>query len=572
MAQSRTAHPAHLNPRPSRRAAALLCAMTILFSLLEGATVRQASAATPSVLLGRPGAGEYQPVEGDAFIAWQQNTRAHPGHYDVYARPLGGREKFKVNARSTNGANGEIDGDRLVYQQFKRGASDLKFFDLSSKRRSNPPRRVNTDQWEYWPSLSGRWLLFGRLYGSGTRRIILFDLSTNTARRLDKVRRDRAFLAPGQVNGDYAVWHKCRSARKCDVVRYHIPDGARRTIPNPTGRQHAPSVAEDGTVFFARSRGRCGSGVRLVRYSLDGTSAVLWQLPGGDDIGATSVHLDADGTTMVLYDHFACREAAESDAWRIAEDLSPHLTVTVEGDAKGTVTSSPAGIDCGTDCTETYASVTGVTLTAHPEGSAAFAGWSGACTGSGLTCTLTVDRSRSVTATFTNKPVLTVSPAGNGQGTVMSTPAGIDCGDDCNQPYDLGTNVTLTADPGQSSTFGGWSGACGGSGLTCSVVMNASKSVTATFVSKPLLTVTPSGAGSGTVTSNPAGIDCPADCTEDYDTGTPVTLTATAAAGSIFTGWSGDCFGLTCSLTMSGNKSVTATFEPLIPTGPTGPT
>ena len=66
MAQSPTAHPAHLNPRSSRRAAALLCAMTILFSLLEGATVRQASAATPSLLLGRPGAGEYQPVEGTA--------------------------------------------------------------------------------------------------------------------------------------------------------------------------------------------------------------------------------------------------------------------------------------------------------------------------------------------------------------------------------------------------------------------------------------------------------------------------------------------------------------------------
>jgi large repetitive protein len=154
----------------------------------------------------------------------------------------------------------------------------------------------------------------------------------------------------------------------------------------------------------------------------------------------------------------------------------------------------------------------------------------------------------------------------------MSTPAGIDCGTDCNQPYDLGTNVTLTADPGQSSTFGGWSGACGGSDLTCSIVMNASKSVTATFVSKPLLTVTPSGTGSGTVTSNPAGINCPADCSEYYDTGTPVTLMATPAAGSTFTGWSVDCSGLlTCSLTMNGNKSVTATFEPLVPTGPTGP-
>jgi hypothetical protein len=521
--------------------------------------VRRASAGTPSLLLGRPGAGEYQPVEGDEFIAWQQNSRAHPRHYDVYARPLGGGEKFKVNAPSTNGANGEIDGDRLVYQQFKHGASDLKFFDLSSKGRSNPPRRVNTDQWEYWPSISGRWLLFGRLYASGTRRIILFDLSTNTARRLDKVRRDGAFLAPGQVNGDYAVWHRCRSARKCEVVRYHIPDGASKTIPNPTGQQHAPSVAEDGTVFFARSGGACGSGVRLVRYSLDGSSAVLWQLPSGDDIGATSVHLEADGTTMVLYDHFACREAAESDAWKIGEELTPRLTVAVEGDAKGTVTSSPAGINCGTDCTETYASVTGVTLTAHPEGTAAFAGWSGACTGSAPTCTLTMDRSRSVTATFTNKPVLTVLPAGNGQGTVTSTPAGIDCGTDCNDPYDRGTNVTLKADPNPNSTFGGWSGACGGTSLTCSVTMDGSKSVTATFTLKPLLTVTKSGTG-GKVTSSPAGIDCGADCQHFYNSGTVVTLTADPDPGSPFLGWTGDCTGLACSLTMDANKSVTAMF------------
>jgi hypothetical protein len=563
VAESRTAHPAHLNPRSSRRAAALVCAMAILFSLLEGATVRRASAATPSLLLGRPGAGEYQPVEGDEFIAWQQNSRAHPRHYDVYARPLGGGEKFKVNAPSTNGANGEIDGDRLVYQQFKRGASDLKFFNLSSKGRSNPPRRVNTDQWEYWPSLSGRWLLFGRLYGSGTRRIILFDLSTNSARRLDRVRHDGAFLAPGQVNGDYAVWSKCRSARKCDVERYHIPDGASKTIPNPTGQQHAPSVAEDGTVFFARSRGACGSGVRLVRYSLDGTSAVLWQLPSGDDIGATSVHLDADGTTMVLYDHFACREAAESDAWRIAEDLSPHLTVTVEGDANGTVTSSPAGIDCGTDCTETYTSVTGVTLTAHPEGSAAFAGWSGACTGSALTCTLTMDRSRSVTATFTNKPVLIVKADGNGQGTVMSTPAGINCGTDCIEPYNQGTSVKLTAAPDSTSTFGGWSGCTVTGPLTCTVTMDASQTVTATFdVQNVTRTLSVTVTGSGNVTSAPGQINCTDGsagvCQDTFNDGITVTLTATNTVI-----WGGDCateLDDTCELTMNADRSASATF------------
>jgi hypothetical protein len=224
VAESRTAHPAHLNPRASRRAAALLCAMTILFSLLGEASVRRASAATPSLLLGRPGAGEYQPVEGDEFIAWQQNSRAHPRHYDVYARPLGGGEKFKVNAPSTNGANGEIDGDRLVYQQFKRGASDLKFFDLSSKGRSNPPRRVNTDQWEYWPSLSGRWLLFGRLYASGTRRIILFDLSTNTARQGE--------TRPGVPRAGSGE----RGLRRVEQLPVR-PQVRRRAVPHPRRRE-----------------------------------------------------------------------------------------------------------------------------------------------------------------------------------------------------------------------------------------------------------------------------------------------------------------------------------------------
>ena len=95
----------------------------------QNATVWRASLGWPTCgPLGRA-AGR-----GEAFIAWQQNSRVHPGHYDVYARPLGGGEKFKVNASTTNGANGEIDGDRLVYQQFKRGASDLKLFDLFEQK------------------------------------------------------------------------------------------------------------------------------------------------------------------------------------------------------------------------------------------------------------------------------------------------------------------------------------------------------------------------------------------------------------------------------------------------------
>jgi hypothetical protein len=79
------------------------------------------------------------------------------------------------------------------------------------------------------------------------------------------------------------------------------------------------------------------------------------------------------------------------------------------------------------------------------------------------------------------------------------------------------------------------------------------------------LTVAKAGAGDGTITSSPAGINCGVDCSEAYADSTVVTLTATAAGGSTFIGWSGDCAGVsTCDVTMDGTKSATATFD-LIP-------
>jgi hypothetical protein len=80
------------------------------------------------------------------------------------------------------------------------------------------------------------------------------------------------------------------------------------------------------------------------------------------------------------------------------------------------------------------------------------------------------------------------------------------------------------------------------------------------------LTVSKSGSGSGTVTSSVGGINCGATCAADFDAGASVTLTATAASGSTFTGWSGACTGsASCTVTMDAAKSVTATFAPPSP-------
>ena len=76
------------------------------------------------------------------------------------------------------------------------------------------------------------------------------------------------------------------------------------------------------------------------------------------------------------------------------------------------------------------------------------------------------------------------------------------------------------------------------------------------------LTVSKSGTGSGTVTSNPAGINCGSTCQAGFPTGTNVTLTASADAGSTFTGWSGGgCSGTgPCAITLSSGTTITASF------------
>ena len=86
------------------------------------------------------------------------------------------------------------------------------------------------------------------------------------------------------------------------------------------------------------------------------------------------------------------------------------------------------------------------------------------------------------------------------------------------------------------------------------------------------LTVNRSGSGSGTVTSNPAGIDCGATCSAPFNSGTTVSLTATPASGSTFTGWSGDCSGTgLCSVIVNAAKNVAAAFELPFHFGPAPP-
>ena len=231
------------------------------------------------------------------------------------------------------------------------------------------------------------------------------------------------------------------------------------------------------------------------------------------------------------------------------------LTVSVVG--SGTVSSNPAGISCPSTCNHAFAGGSQVTLTPTPASGWAFASWGGACSGSGG-CTVTINAAKSVTATFVQNVTLSVNVTGSG--SVTSSPAGINCPSTCSASFAGGTQVTLTATPANGWGFGGWGGACSGFD-NCVVTMTSAQSVTATFA-LPQYTLNVSVAGNGTVSSSPVGVSCPSECTMDYASGTPVTLTATPTAGATFNGWGGACSGNgSCLLTMNSIESVTAMFS-----------
>lgn len=245
------------------------------------------------------------------------------------------------------------------------------------------------------------------------------------------------------------------------------------------------------------------------------------------------------------------------------------LTGILNGTGSGNLTSNPAGLNCGSQgtlCSANFATGTSVSVTATPDSNSNFAGWSGACSGTGK-CNVTMGADRQATATFNLNPSLTVNLGGNtaATGTVTSSPAGINCqlpqGGACQAYFLPGTSVQLMASAGSGSVFGGWSGGCSGTS-TCALTMNADQSVGAIFNGPPTITVGLSGSGSGTVASKPAGINCPTQCSASFPSGTAVSLTATAASGSGFDGWTAPCSGTgSCSVSATTDQSVGATFD-----------
>jgi List-Bact-rpt repeat protein len=231
-----------------------------------------------------------------------------------------------------------------------------------------------------------------------------------------------------------------------------------------------------------------------------------------------------------------------------------NLMVSTSGN--GSVISDDGSINCPGTCMQTYEAGSEKTLNAWPAYGWGFAGWSGACTGSG-SCNVAITQDQTVSASFLPLHTLTVTTSGNG--SVSSADGFINCPGVCSHSYLANSPVTLIANPALGWSLDSWGGACSGNGA-CNVVMGQDQSVSATFT-QDYYTLTVSTAGQGIVTSTDGFINCPGTCNHTYLSLTPVTLNASPAQGWTLSGWTGACMGVgACNFTMTQNLAATAVF------------
>jgi hypothetical protein len=113
------------------------------------------------------------------------------------------------------------------------------------------------------------------------------------------------------VNGNFAVWMKCRSG-SCNVFRYDLTTRATTRMPQSREVQYGPSVTPTGTTYYGRSGPECGSAAELVKTTLDGTTVVLYAFPADEDFAvtyATTVLTKPPtdiGVTRIYFDRGIC--------------------------------------------------------------------------------------------------------------------------------------------------------------------------------------------------------------------------------------------------------------------------
>jgi LPXTG-site transpeptidase (sortase) family protein len=356
------------------------------------------------------------------------------------------------------------------------------------------------------------------------------------------------------------------------------------------------------------------TGINTRTLTVDGTGSGTGSTTDGGSISCTSTagtdtgtcsDTVADGTVVTLtatasagsvFTGWAgcdatagnvCTQTVSGGNETVQPNFELERTLTVDGTGGGNGTtadgssiscSSTAGTDTGT-CSDAVADSTVVTLTATASAGSVFTGWAGCDAAAGNVCTQTVSGgNETVQPNFELERTLTLDGTGGGNGTTAdgssiscTSTAGTDTGT-CSDTVADGTVVTLTATANAGSAFTGWSGCDSEAANVCTqTVSGGSETVQPNFELQRTLSVDSLGLGNGSTSGTaPSTISCTSTagtdsgtCSEVVTDGTVVTLTANAASGSSFGGWTGcdSAAANVCTQTVSGgNETVQPEF------------
>ncbi|HVL97633.1 MAG TPA: hypothetical protein VM266_17395 [Solirubrobacteraceae bacterium] len=301
------------------------------------------------------------------------------GNFEVYVMNADGSNQVNLTNNATTGRNNDSqpawspDGTKIAFHSNRDGNSNIHVMDADGTNVVNltadSPAQESAPRW----SADGMRIAF-------------------------QSNRD-AFPRPSTEAPNFEIYRM--NADGSDVKRLTFSDytGGGTTSPfDVTGYDVFPAWSPDGTriVFHSgrapeyRDTGQAGVIGQWEVYTID---AELGEGAGGAGVTRLTNRPGND----------------ERCDWQpIPRQV---LTVRKAGDGSGTVVSAPAGIDCGTDCTEEFARDTEVTLAASPEDGSRFEGFTGGgCSGTAASCTVTMSEARTVTATFGIAPVVTVTP------------------------------------------------------------------------------------------------------------------------------------------------------------------
>jgi WD40 repeat protein/List-Bact-rpt repeat protein len=386
------------------------------------------------------------------------------------------------------------DGTKIAFASVRNGNSEIFVMnaDGSDQRQLtfNPAR----DRISAWTG-DGTQIVYDKEFteiyainvdGSGGERKIADGLLPGTSRYRNRI-------AFSSVGGGIVAMSLDGSART-QVTPVNVADFSPTWSPGGTDLVFTRPSGDDRDVYRIHA-----NGIGLVRltntptrsevgpvWSPDGTKIAFLGCPpplGSAECRVYVMNRDGSGETQVpgLTGSFAESPLDWQPVAPFPEGSEPlQLTVSVVATAgAGLVTSEPLGLECPPACSTEFDRGSTVRLSARPSEGIAFLGWTGACSGRSLSCTVAMDGEKTVRALF-GRATFRLTVSVRGPGRVLSSPAGIACAPRCASSFTNGARVLLRPRPARRARFMGWSGACRGSGR-CTVTMRADRLARARF-------------------------------------------------------------------------------------------